>query len=89
MTYLDLLRDAVHKLDKGDITLGEYDKMLEPLKREIQPERKPGYWMIKEGELAFWDVCSECKKMVMHKAPFYNFCPHCGADMRGEKNEIS
>ncbi len=45
MTYLDLLRDAVHKLDKGDITLGEYDRMLEPLKQEIQPERKPGHWI--------------------------------------------
>lgn len=47
-----------------------------------EPERKKGKWTIKAGELAFWDVCSECKKMVIHKAPFYNFCPNCGADMR-------
>jgi len=53
------------------------------------PERKKGKWTIKNGELAFWDVCSECKKMVIHKAPFYNFCPNCGADMRGDdRNEI-
>ena len=26
------------KLDNGDITLGEYEQMIEPLKREIQPE---------------------------------------------------
>ena len=49
-----------------------------------QPERKTGKWSIKNGELAFWDVCSECGRMVIHKAPFYNFCPNCGADMRGE-----
>ena len=35
MTYLDLIRDADRKLDKGDITLGEYEEMIEPLKREI------------------------------------------------------
>ncbi len=46
-------------------------------------ERKKGKWSIKNGELAFWDVCSECGRMVLHKAPFYNFCPNCGADMRG------
>lgn len=50
----------------------------------IGPERKKGKWSIKNGELAIWDVCSECRKMVMHKAPFYNFCPNCGADMREE-----
>ena len=35
MTYLDLIRNADRKLDKGDITLGEYEKMIEPLNREI------------------------------------------------------
>ena len=46
-----------------------------------QPERKTGKWSIKNGELAFWDVCSECGRMVIHRTPFYNFCPHCGARM--------
>ncbi len=35
MTYLDLIRDADRKLDMGKITLGEYEKMIEPLNREI------------------------------------------------------
>ena len=63
-------------------------KILESLP-SAQPERKTGRWTIKNGELAIWDVCSECGRMVIHKAPFYNFCPHCGADMRGKKNEIN
>lgn len=50
-----------------------------------EPERKKGKWTIKTGKLAIWDVCSECKKMVIHKAPFYNYCPNCGADMRGKQ----
>ena len=33
MTYLDLIRDADRKLDMGKITLGEYEEMIEPLKR--------------------------------------------------------
>ena len=38
MTYLELIRSAEYKLDKGHITLGEYEKMIKPLNREIQPE---------------------------------------------------
>ena len=38
MTYLDLIRDADRQLDDGRISLGEYEKMIEPLNREIQPE---------------------------------------------------
>jgi hypothetical protein len=47
-----------------------------------RPERIKGHWTVKEGELAFWDVCSVCRKMIIHRAPHYNFCPNCGADMR-------
>ena len=49
MTYLDLIRDADRKLDKGHITLGRYEEMIEPLKREIQPE------IIR---------CKDCKYMI-------------------------
>ena len=50
----------------------------------IEPEQKKGKWSIKNGEIAFWDVCSECGRMVFHKTPFYNYCPHCGAKMEVE-----
>ena len=53
----------------------------------IESDRKKGKWSTKEGELAFWDVYSECGRMIMHRAPFYNFCPNCGADMRGGEKE--
>lgn len=29
--------------------------------------------------------CSECERMAISQ---YNFCPNCGADMRGEKNGL-
>lgn len=38
MTYLELIRDAEHKLESNKITLGEYDELIEPLRREIEQE---------------------------------------------------
>ena len=38
MTYLELIRDADRQLDDGRITIGEYEQMIEPMNREIQPE---------------------------------------------------
>ena len=35
---------------------------------------------------AYWFSCSECKRIVPGGlSSGYNFCPECGADMRGEK----
>ena len=45
-----------------------------------------GRWKMVEGELAFWDMCSECGRKILHRTPYYDFCPNCGADMRGEQN---
>ena len=50
-------------------------------------EPKRGNWEITNlGAVGVFDSCSECKRVVKHKAPFYNYCPNCGADMRGDKN---
>ena len=46
MTYLDLIRNADYKLENDAITLGEYEQMIEPLNREIQPEPKKSVWII-------------------------------------------
>ena len=177
MTYLDLIRDADRKLDKGHITLGRYEEMIEPLKREMQPEiirckdckymidaellqqvildvclqkgepmddlisrqaaidavneyatiwmsytddmsasdiaqeainsakdtmirilkeqptaqpgRKPGRWKehIFEGIMGGRPralMCNQCNSLSLHAT---NFCPNCGADMRGGESE--
>ena len=60
-----------------------------------EPERKRGSWNVIQGNIV---VCSECgmcapKSMTgcllnRHLEPNRtNFCPNCGADMRGEKHE--
>jgi hypothetical protein len=61
----------------------------------IQPERKKGEWLPDNNnayEMRF--VCSCCKESeVVPTIGFtkyktlWDFCPNCGADMRGEKDE--
>ena len=55
-------------------------------------EHKKGKWDNKK--IAFYWVCSECGAEVRSNiAEVYltehtlNFCPNCGADMRGDENE--
>ena len=52
-------------------------------------EPKKGEWIPENRTMdAFW-VCSACKfPSEAHAANIlYNFCPNCGADMRGEEDE--
>ena len=52
-----------------------------------EPERKKGKWenYIADTGVERWRVirCSECGKVAIHR---YNYCPHCGSDMREEKD---
>ena len=58
----------------------------------VEPERKTGEWI--DGEesegacnIVYTEhICSECG--YSHSFPLkYNFCPECGADMRGDSDE--
>lgn len=65
---------------------------------EIQStiERKTGKWIIQDNPGTGWYrvVCSECAENVTsnipmigffpHCKPLWDYCPYCGADMRGE-----
>lgn len=43
-----------------------------------------GRWKMVEGELSFWDMCSVCGRKILHRTPYYDFCPYCGAKMDGK-----
>ena len=60
----------------------------------VQPERKKGEWLPDNNnayEMRF--ICSCCKESEVVPTigftkykPLWDFCPNCGADMRGEKD---
>ena len=93
MTYRELYEKAEWQLEKGKITIGEFDEMTKPLNEEIRPH---GEWEF-IGENLF--MCTKCgyiadanylEKWKAHTfdSNFPDFCPNCGADMReGETRE--
>lgn len=62
-------------------------------------ERKKGKWIIRDNPGTGWYrvTCSECGEDVTSTAPcigffpnakvIWDFCPYCGADMRGEQDD--
>lgn len=77
MTYIELLRYAKRKLDNNEITLGEYEKLIKPLREEIR-ENVHGEWKDRNGSVIypFWEryECSVCGRYAHNS----NFCPNCG-----------
>ena len=66
----------------------ECEKNLNAL-QSAQPERKKGKWIKWDfktfGAFGDWEYkCSNCEKVYGGE---YNFCPNCGADMRGGADE--
>lgn len=81
MTYLELINNADHKLSHNQITFGEYNKMIEPLRTEIP---KKGKWT---RDLRMWFTrfsCSNCGKFCDFD---YLYCPNCGSYNGGGADE--
>ena len=53
-----------------------------------EPKRKNGKWIGKPIAGYCTVRCSVCKDVFRENNGRWNFCPDCGADMRGDKNEI-
>ena len=59
--------------------------MLEENIRALEQQQKTGHWddIPRYKDIAWY--CSECQRFTTMK---HNFCPNCGADMRGNKDGI-
>mgnify|MGYP003290154654 CR=1 FL=1 len=54
------------------------------LKENKGEDRPKGEWKRKVHYLDICWECSNCGHNSNYYSPLYNFCPDCGADMRGE-----
>ena len=94
MTRKEALKYAKFRLEcysKGDGEYTEHGEFLVAAIEALQePERKKGQWELIEED---WNAyrCSVCGEdwVLETSTPEennMNFCPFCGADMRGEEN---
>ena len=86
--------------DKEKHHCPRFNRVIREALKDAQPERKPGKWI--ERKHGYWSFvndkgerdgwipsyeCSECGSGGWRYPEVMNFCPSCGADMRGEQNE--
>lgn len=87
MTYLELINNADHKLSHNQITFGEYNKIIEPLRTEIP---KKGEWIHWTDDYKDYCTCSKCgygeegELLLKNITPF---CPYCGSYNGGVEDE--
>ena len=48
----------------------------------FEPEKSQGKWIFKHNSSDIW--CSVCDENFEEIPQKFNYCPNCGADMRGE-----
>ena len=53
----------------------------------VEPTTSHGYWKVFDHDFGIvYLKCSECEHFYQRKNSIFNFCPNCGADMRGDNN---
>lgn len=87
---IEVLKPLVESyVDYANITMKEEDDdivdalemAIEALKAPKQPEREKGRWIDMDDHV----MCSCCG--ATHYGVDKNYCPNCGADMRGDEND--
>lgn len=82
----DIQTDAVYNI------LPDEKEALQMAIKALEQQPKTGHWIVIREKYEFMGgtvneprgcKCSNCNKVVRFKS---DFCPNCGADMRGENN---
>lgn len=82
----EIRRDIVIIKNEG----GYFGTVTEEIIPSAQPEWKKGKWIISSKfDDCYYAKCDVCniKQVFYGNKPVTNFCPNCGADMRGDKDD--
>lgn len=92
MRLSKVYEDAEHRLERNEITLGEFERLVDI--EVIEP--KCGEWIVDEGGWKGLDYyppkckCNQCgyeeELYILHAKPT-NFCPNCGCQMKVADDE--
>ena len=92
MILSKVYEDAEHRLERNEITLGEFERLVDI--EVIEP--KQGEWIVDEGGWKGLDYyppkckCNQCgyeeELYIIHAKPT-NFCPNCGCQMKVADDE--
>ena len=84
---VDIKVDREELIKALEYDRGQYEKGYE----DAKAERAKGKWIVDGHHPNYLLRCSACQEIAMWAGGisyiYPNFCPNCGADMRGEKDE--
>lgn len=88
---LDDVIDNAPAVDIKDQIAGAYNEGYMCGNKEAEKARQQGEWKVygRQGGIPITDYCSNCKYEMMWYRNKYNYCPNCGAKMKGKKKEVS
>lgn len=82
MNAYEIIESANYDLDHNKITLGEWEKRIEPTKN-VKPTVRGEWISCEDDDLKISEYqCSICGYYMDDKTPF---CQMCGSDMRKEQ----
>ena len=89
--YNEALDIAIHALETGEVYMNgkNYDLYLEGYKQGQSENRPQGEWLVVgHDDTTYWYRCSICKYEEHDNfTKHHHYCPNCGADMKGGKEE--
>ena len=90
MILSKVYEDAERRLERNEITLGEFERLVDI--EVIEPKR--GEWVdaeipLESGDTMPIQVCNLCKTFypLAYTGGGHRFCPNCGARMKGADDE--